>query len=85
MFYYKNVKNHIKDDKTNWVLAIYPRLKKCDYLLCVLALSDHQGVVSMLCRRAEDEKSGVRKAAIIALQSVLLLDASFCNQKVIHS
>ncbi|XP_014681011.1 PREDICTED: condensin-2 complex subunit D3-like [Priapulus caudatus] len=52
-----------------------------------ITLSDHQGVVSMLCRRTEDEKSGVRKAAIMALQNVLLLDAGFCNQQnlaVIH-
>ena len=46
-----------------------------------LALPDNMGVVSMLRRRVCDEKVNVRKAAIQALESLILLDvANFCNQ-----
>ena len=46
-----------------------------------LALPDNLGVVSMLRRRVCDEKVNVRKAAIQALESLILLDvANFCNQ-----
>ncbi|KAI0221272.1 Condensin-2 complex subunit D3 [Lamellibrachia satsuma] len=46
-----------------------------------ISLPDNKGVVSMLRRRVCDEKVNVRKAAVQALESLILLDAAnFCNQ-----
>ena len=39
-------------------------------------LPDSTGVVSMLRRRVCDEKVNVRKAAVQALESIILLDAT---------
>lgn len=45
-------------------------------------LPDEQGVLSMLRRRAQDEKAQVRKAALQALESVVRFEAPDYRRQV---
>ena len=47
-----------------------------------VALTDGQGVTSMLRRRMCDEKVNVRKAALLALESLIRMNKDNVNEQV---
>ena len=48
----------------------------------ITALTDGKGMLSMLRRRAADEKVNVRKSALVALENIIRLNGDSFNQQV---
>ena len=63
--------------------VIITALRHCDDVTCIItALSDCEGVVSMLRRRCVDDKVGVRRAAVQAVASIVAVEGDTVNKLV---